>query len=107
MPSGSVIRIPTKSAATWFEVRRAILYRLSEKLGKSADEIAPGLIVEELLRIAMHHIYVEGYPSADEVKIKLDRQRDQLREMVDMAEMIEAQGKRIAALEGKSEAEGD
>ena len=103
MPSGSVIRIPTKSAATWFEVRRAISYRLARMLGKSEEEIAPGLIVEELLRIAMHHIYVEGYPRPNDVKIKLDRQREQLRAMADMAEMIEAQGKRIAALEGRED----
>ena len=92
MPSGSVIRIPTKSAATWLEVRHAISNRLSETLGKSADELAPGLIVEELLRVAMHHIYVEGYPRPEEVKARQDRQRNQAHEMANLAEVIEAQG---------------
>ena len=41
MPQGSVIRIPTKSEAIWFEVRSAISCRLGKTLGKNADEIAP------------------------------------------------------------------
>ena len=100
MPQGSVIRIPTKSEAIWSEVRRAISYRLSETLGKSMDEIAPGLIVEELVRVAAHHIYVEGYPTQDQVKIRQDRQRNQLHE-------IKALAARIDALEGREGAADD
>ena len=98
MPSGSVIRIPTRAASTWFEVRRAISYRLSKTLGRPVEEIAPGLIVEELLRIAMHHIYVEGYPSPDEVKARQDRQRAELRTVADMATRIDTLEAAVARL---------
>ena len=59
-----------------------------------------GLIVEELVRVAAHHIYVEGYPTQDQVKIRQDRQRNQLHE-------IKALAARIDALEGREGAADD
>ena len=54
------------------------------------------MIVEELLRMAAHHIYVEGYPTPGEVKIRQDRRRNQLHE-------IKALAARIDALEGRAD----
>ena len=100
-PTDIRMMIPRRCLPVWVEVRSSIVNRLSPSLDKTTDEIAPSLIVEELLRIAMHHIYVEGYPSPADVKIKQDRQRKQLRDRANMAETIEGLEKRLAALEGR------
>ena len=60
--SNTTFRFPARSAHVWTEVRTSILIRLADRSNEPMDEIAIGRVLEELLRIAMHHIHVDGYP---------------------------------------------
>ena len=106
-PTDVRLTIPRRCLSVWAEVRFSIAARLSQTRATPMDEITQALIVEELLRIAVHHIYDEGYPSSDDVKVKLERRRQQLHAMADMADTIETMGKRLAALEGREGAADD
>ena len=100
-PTDVRLMIPRRCLPVWAEVHLNIAMRLSQTRATPMDEIAPGLVVEELLRIAVHHIFDVGYPSSDDVKATTARRADQLREWANMAETIEGLEKRLAALEGR------
>ena len=103
MPDNTLLRVPTRCFAAWAEVSLSIKMRLTKRTHVPMEEIGPALVFQELMRIALYHIHHDGYPEPGDVELRDEVRRQQLREMADMAEMIEAQGKRIAALEGRED----
>ena len=114
-PTDVRLMIPRRCLDAWAEVRLNIATRLSKTRAEPMDEVPPGLIVAELLRIGLAHIHGEGYPMPGDLLVKAERHRALLHELRDLAEVIEAkdkvidaqgkvmdaQGKRLAALEGR------
>ena len=114
-PTDIRLMIPRRCLDAWAEVRVNIAMRLSVTRAEPMDEVPPGLIVAELLRIGLAHIHGEGYPMPGDLLVKAERHRALLHELRDLAEVIEAkdkvieaqgkvidaQGKRLAALDGR------
>ena len=95
----SFIRIPRRATHAWHELSTVIGARLSQRMGVPLDEIGPGPIVEELLRIGLHHVHAEGYPTPEELSRRGQRDRLRLAEMESLVEEVGRMQDRIIALE--------
>ena len=100
LPTDVRLTVPRRCLPAWSEARLNIAMRLADSRAAPMDSISDALVLEEMLRIVVAHI-ADGYPSDDDVIARTARRADQLREWANMAETIEAMGKRLAALEGR------
>lgn len=89
MPPYLALRIPARVVGLWVEVSFSIKARLSEMQKIPMEEISQAQIAEEVVKIAHHHIHIQGYPVPGTTQRNDAMSTARHREIVRLAERID------------------